>query len=86
MFFDYLFFFFLISFIFWLGLHCSVAFSPVAESRGHSLVAVGGLLIVVAFLVEHRQGMWAAVSAACGLRSCRSPAPEHRLSSCGACA
>ena len=38
-----------------LGLHCCVGFSLVAVSRGNSLVAIHGLLTVVAFLVaEHR--------------------------------
>ena len=50
-----------------------MGFSPDAESGGCSLVAMCGLLIVMAFLVEHGQGMWALVSAACGLRGCRSP-------------
>ena len=37
-----------------LGLHCCAGFSPVAGSGGYSLVAVCGLLIVVAsLLVEH---------------------------------
>jgi len=37
-----------------LGLHCCTNFSLVAVSRGYSLVAVHGLLIVVASLVaEH---------------------------------
>ena len=37
-----------------LGLHCSVVFSLVAESRGSSLVVVRELLIEVASLiVEH---------------------------------
>ena len=38
-----------------LVLHCYTGFSPVAVSRGSSLAAVRGLLIVVAFLgAEHR--------------------------------
>ena len=38
-----------------LDVHCYTGFSVVAESRGYSLVAVLGLLIVVASLVaEHR--------------------------------
>ena len=38
-----------------LGLHCCMGFSLVAVSRGNSLVAIHGLLTVVAFLVaEHR--------------------------------
>ena len=35
-----------------LGLRCCVSFSLDAESRGYSLAAVRGLLIVVASLVE----------------------------------
>ena len=37
-----------------LGLHCCAYFPLVEASRGYSLVAVHGLLISVAFLVEHR--------------------------------
>ena len=50
-----------------------------------SLVAMHGLLIVVASLVaEHRlSGTQASVAVAQGLISCGSQAPEHRLSSCG---
>ena len=47
---------------------------------GLSLVVVGGLLIVVASLVEH--GLWgtlASVVVAHGLSSCSSWALEHRL-------
>ena len=37
-----------------LGLHCCAGFSLAAENRGHSLVAVWGLLTVVASLAaEH---------------------------------
>ena len=40
-----------------LGLHCSVDFSLVLVSRGHSLVVVHGLLIAVAsFVAGH--GLW----------------------------
>ena len=35
-----------------LGLHCCVGFSLVVESRGYSLVAVCGLLIAMASLIE----------------------------------
>ena len=35
-----------------LGLHCCVNFSLVAESGGYSLLAICGLLIAVASLVE----------------------------------
>ena len=54
-----------------LGLH---RFSLVAASRGSSLVAVRGLLIVVASLVEEYGlcGMWASVVAACGLSGAAS--------------
>ena len=60
-----------------LGLRCR---------SGFSLVAVPGLLTVVASLiVEH--GLWGARAlegAACGLSSCGSRALERRLSSCRA--
>ena len=48
-----------------------VALSLLAESRGHSLVVVHGLLIAVpSFVVEHRlEGVWASVVAAHGLSS-----------------
>ena len=69
-----------------LGLCCCTGFSPVAASRGYSLVAVPGLLIALASLVaEHRlQGMQAPGVVAQGLSSRGSWALEHRLSSCGA--
>ena len=59
--------------------------SPVAMSRGYSLVVIHGLLIVVAFLAaEHRlHGEPASAAAARGLGSCGSRAPEGGLSSCG---
>ena len=49
-------FFFIIDlFMAVLGLGCCLGFSLAAASRGYSLVAVLGLLIVVAFpVVEHR--------------------------------
>ena len=52
-----------------LGLPCCTNFSLVAVSRGYSLVAVHGLLIVVASLVaEHGLlGIAAAVVAVLGL-------------------
>ena len=55
------------------------------SSRGCALVAVCGLLVVVAPLVaEHGLGgEWASVAAALGLSSCNSWALEHILSSCG---
>ena len=56
-----------------LGIHCCTwALSLVAESRGHTLVVVRGLLIAVPpFVVEHRlEGVWASVVAAHGLSSC----------------
>ena len=69
-----------------LGLHCCVDFSLVAVSGDSSLVAVHGLLIVVASLVaEHGLlGMWTSVVVAHGFSSCSSQALEHRLSSYGA--
>ena len=43
-----------------LGLCCYVGFSPVAESRGHSLVVVHRLLVAVASLVaDHTLSTWA---------------------------
>ena len=83
------FFFKLIYFIYLLldalGLHCCArAFSSCGE-QGLLFVAVQGLLIVVASLVEHGiqarglQQLWHAGSSSCGLR-----ALECRLSSCGA--
>ena len=57
---------------FWL---CCIGFSLVAKGGGHSLVAVCGFLIAVAFLVvEH--GLQP------GFSSCGSWAQEHWLSSC----
>ena len=72
------FFFFFNYFIFGFAgslLRCT-GFSPVAESRGCSPVAVHGLLIVVASLpAEHGlSGTEASVAAARGLRSCGSQA------------
>ena len=59
--------------------------SLVVKSGSYSLVAMRGLLIVVAFLVaEHR--LWVLglqQGAAHGLGSCGSQALEHGLSSCG---
>ena len=52
--------------------------SLVAVSEGYSLVAVQGLLVVVASLV------WSMGSRAHGCHSCNSWALEHRLSSCSA--
>ena len=50
------------------GLHCCLGFSLVAASWGYSLVAVLGLLTVVASLVECGiQGTWGSVIAAHGL-------------------
>ena len=50
-------------------------------SGRYSLVAVHGLLTVVASLVEEYglYGMWASAVAARGLSGCRSGALEHRL-------
>ena len=65
------------------GLHCCSGFPLVAASGGYSLVAVHGLLIVMASLVV-QHGLWgtqASVVVACGLMSCSSRALEHRLSS-----
>ena len=53
--------------------------------RDSSLVVMRGLLILLDSLaVEHRRwGFRASVVAACGLSSCGSRAPEHRLNSHG---
>ena len=76
--FPFEFFFFFNYFIFGCAgslLRCP-GFSPVAESRGYSLAAVHGLLIVVASLpAEHGlSGTEASVAAARGLSSCGSQA------------
>ena len=65
-----------------LGLPCRAGFS--SSCRGHSLVSVHGLLIVVASLVVELRlwGVRASVVAAGGLSSCGSRTPEYRLSSC----
>ena len=51
----------------------------------YSLVAVPGLLMVVAclFTDHRRKGVQASVVVVRGLSSCGSPALEHWLSSCG---
>ena len=69
-----------------LGLHLLCGLSLVADSRSYSAVAVHGLLIVVASLVEvlGLSGLRASVDVVCGLRGCRSQALEHRLNSWGA--
>ena len=50
-----------------------MGFLVVAASKGSSLVAVLGLLVLLTSLVME-QG-----SRVCGLRSCGSPALEHKL-------
>ena len=73
---------------FWLHwvLVASHGLSLVAASRGHSQVAVCGLLILVAFLVaEH--SLWNALALVAGVRglsSCGSWTLELGLSSCSA--
>ena len=62
-----------------LGLHCSVVFSLVAESRGCSLVVVRELPIELASLVEH--GLSGVVVVARGL-SYSSCSLVHWLNSC----
>ena len=75
-----------------MGLHCFEDFSLVVASRGHSLVAVQGLFIVVASRCWGQAlqcvgfigcGARASEVMVCGLRSCRFWALEHRLNSCG---
>ena len=78
---------FIYLFIAVLGLHCCIDFSlvVVVASRGYSLVALCGLLIVVASLVaEHRlQFTQASVVVVHGLSSCnfcfpgKSPTTEE---------
>ena len=61
---------------------CKHGLSLAVGGRVSSLVAVRGLLTVVAPLVEHRfQTCWAAVTAACGLNSFSSRSLEHGISS-----
>ena len=58
--------------------------SLVVASRGYSLAAVCGLLIVVASLVEHGlQGVQTSVVAAHRLSCCGIRALDCRLRSCG---
>ena len=66
-----------------LGLRSELRLSLVAVRRGHSLVVVHGLLIVVApHVAEHGlQGLGASVVAARGLSGCGSWALEHRFNS-----
>ena len=68
-----------------LGLCCySRAFCS-GDERGLLFLAVRGLLIAVASLVEEKPlGVRASVVVAHGLSSCGSQALERRLSSCGA--
>ena len=69
-----------------LDLCCCTGFSLVVASRGYPPAVVLALLIAVASLVaEHGlQGNGVSVVRACGLSWCGFPAPEYRLSSCGA--
>ena len=64
-----------------LGLHCCVGFSLVRACGGYALVALHGLLIAVASLIEEHGalGMRASVVAAHALSCCSSRALEHRL-------
>ena len=58
-----------------LGLCCCSGFSLVVTSRDSFLVAMGGLLILVASLVAHGLwGAWASVVLACGLSTCGAQA------------
>ena len=67
-----------------LGPRCCVG-NVVVASGDSSLVVMRGLLILLDSLAaEHRRwGFRASVVAACGLSSCGSRAPEHRLNSHG---
>ena len=68
------FYLFIYLFLAMLGLCCCKGFPLVVVSGRYSLVAVRGLLIVVASLVEEYGlcGMWASVVAACGLSGAAS--------------
>ena len=59
--------------------------SPVAASGGHSSLQCTGFSLWWPLTAEHvwALGTWASAVVACGLSSCGSRAPEHRLSSCG---
>ena len=63
-----------------LGLCCCTGSSLIVVSGCCSLAAACGLLLMAASL------LWSASSRACGVSSCHSQAPEHRLSSCGSLA
>lgn len=66
-----------------LGLCCCMASSLVAECWGYSLLAVRGLLTVMASLAAQPrlEGIRASVVTACGLGNCSSQVPEHRFNS-----
>ena len=66
---------FLAFFLAVLSFHCCEGFSLVMGSEGYPLVAVCGLLIEVASLVEHG-------SRVCVLGSCGSRAIAHGINSC----
>ena len=84
----FFFFFFLNLFIFGCfgSLLLCAGFLQLRSEQGLLLVAVCGLLIVVAALCcgARALGMWAAVVVTRGLSSCSSRTPERRLGSCGA--
>ena len=69
-----------------LSLHCCSGFPLAASSGGYTVVAVHGLLIVMASLVVENglQGARASVVVVHGLGICNSWALEHRIESYGA--
>ena len=69
-----------------LSLHCCSGFSLVASSGGYTVVAVHGLLNMVAslFVENGLEGARASVVVAHELSSCDSWALEHRIVSYGA--
>ena len=79
-----LFIYFIYSLLAVLGFHCCAGFCLVAESRGHSLVAVCRLLLVVASLVGPQAvGHKGFSSCSTWAQFCGSGALGHSLSSCG---
>ena len=69
-------YFFFFKFLTVLGLLLCEGFSLVVQSRGCSLVAICGLLVMVASLVVEHEAVGTGLSSS-GLR-----ALEHRLSGC----
>ena len=76
-----LFIYFIYSLLAVLGLHCCAGFCLVAESRGHSLVAVCRLLL--ALVGPQALGHKGFSSRSTWAQFCGSGVLEHSLSSCG---